>query len=522
MFFTGHENVHGYQVDTDSPRGRGARTSIVGYFEGDPNGADSQFYDDLDKLYAMYGLERPGSGISLYLTFSPSNTPTYNFFPNQKRPKDGTTQSAISRLQKQLVIDLLSRFECHFIPSEKSMRELIDDVLTPFIRGVVVSVLQPLLGAVEEKLEDVASNITSALSDCGAAELAAAFGFRGGSLENVLSDFEFFLSDPYKTPLSRKGQGIQSLAFMAALQWVTDMETDNGKRSIWLVEEPESFLHPQLSHSATKLLFKLGQSSTLAMTSHSMAFVPHDPKRVIGTSLDADGCTQIATFRSHEKATAALRRGLGLRFSDYFSLGTTTVLTEGQSDSEYLRWFLNLSLSWDGCEWPTLRAATISDRGGASHLAGFVRANYEILRKEQPTVSLFDGDEAGIRAVSDLSGYFNGIGIPFHPNREYVYVRSGFAIEGLFPDAWMNDAHAANPNHFSEFQVDASNVIVKYRIKDNSKSSISNTMRSRAEEESDDGWAIQWKAVCVALDRSLAKQREILSDSTGVEPTEVA
>lgn len=514
MFFTGHDNVHGYQVSTDSPRGRGARTSIVGYFEGDPESEDSQFYEDLDKLYGMYDLERPGDSISLYLTFSPSNTPTYNFFPNQKRPKDGTTQSAISRLQKQLVIDLLSEFECHFIPSEKSMRELVDDVLTPFIRGVVVDVLQPLLGAVEEKLDNVAANITTALSECGAADLSAAFGFRGGSLENVLSDFEFFLSDPYKTPLSRKGQGIQSLAFMAALQWVTDMESANGKRSIWLIEEPESFLHPQLSHSATRLLAKLGRSSTLAMTSHSMAFVPHDPRRVIGTTLDQDGCTQIESFKSHEKATGALRRGLGLKFSDYFSLGTTTVLTEGQTDSEYLRWFLDSTKTWEGCEWQTLRSATISDRGGASHLAGFIRANYEILRKEQPTVSLFDGDEAGVNAVSGLSAYFNGIGVPFHPNREYVYVRSGYAIEGLFPDDWMSDAHKDNPNHFSDFQVDASDVIVKYRIKDNSKSSISHSMRSRAEGESGDAWAVKWRAVCSALDKSLQKQNDILRTSS--------
>lgn len=510
MFFTGHENVHDYRVDVDSPRGKGARTSIVGYFEGDPGGEDSSFYADLDKLYAMYSLSRPSTGVALYLTFSPSNTPVYNFFPNQRRPQDGTAQSAISRLQKQLVIDLLSRFQCHFIPSEKSMRELVDEVLSPFIRNVVVRVLEPLLGEVKKELDSVAQNINSALASSGAKDLSASFDFRGGSLDSVLSSFDFFLSDPYKTPLSRKGQGIQSLAFMAALQWVTDMERARGQQSIWLIEEPESFLHPQLSHNATKLLRDLGRSSTLAMSSHSMAFVPHDPKCVIGTSLGADGYTEIQTFKSHEKATNALRRGLGLKFADYFSLGAVTVLTEGQSDSEYLRWFLAASADWDQCEWPSLRAATVSDRGGASHLAGFVRANYEILRKEQPTVSLFDGDEAGVKAVSDLSSYFNNIEVPFHPNREYVYVRAGYAIEGLFPDAWMKEAHAENPKHFSDFQVDAAEDIVKYRIKDNAKGSISHFMRSRAGTLEDREWAARWITVCAALDRALDTQRRLL------------
>lgn len=517
MFFTGHENQHGYLVEDDSPRGKGARTSIVGYFEGDPNADDAEFYEDLDKLYGMYGLERPGPGISLYLTFSPTSNPVYNFFPNQKRPSDGATQSAISRLQKQLVIDLLSEFECHFIPSEKSMRELIDDVLTPFIRGVVVGVLEPLLGEIEQKLDDVSRNITTALTNSGVDGMSASFGFKGGSLEHMLSNFDFFMSDPYKTPLERKGQGIQSLAFMAALQWVTDMEAAKGRRSIWLVEEPESFLHPKLSHSATRLLEKLGESSTLVMTSHSMAFVPQDPRRVIGTSLDADGCTTIETFRSHEKATAALRQGLGLRFADYFSLGISTVLTEGQSDSEFIRWFLTLSESWAGCSWPDLRAATISDRGGASQLSGFVRANYEILRKEQPTISLFDGDDAGQRAVSDLSAYFSNIGVPFNPNREYIYVRNGFAIEGVFPDEWMKEIHASNPTYYSDFQVDAGEEVVKYRIKDGSKSTVGTRLRERAEAAEDQEWAGRWRIVCNALDSALRKQRTMLAAESAVE-----
>ncbi len=514
MFFTGHDNAHGYDVTVDSPRGKGARTSIVGYFEGDPNGEDSAFYNDVDKLYSMYGLDRVNDSIALYLTFSPSNTPVYNFFPNQKRPRDGATQSAISRLQKQLVIDLLDEFACYFIPSEKSINELINDVLTPLVRGVVATVLEPLMGDIKEKLDGVSQNITTALESSGVSGVSASFGLHGGSMESMLSDFDLYLSDPYTTPFARKGQGIQSLAFMATLQWVTDMGAKRGQKSVWLVEEPESFLHPQLAHNATRLLRRLGSSSNLVMTSHSMSFVPHEPRCVIGTSLDTEGGTVLTTFKSHEKATAALRKGLGLKFADYFSLGTITVLTEGQTDSEYLRWFLRLSEDWDDCEWPHLRQATVSDRGGASHLAGFVRANFEILRNEQPTVSLFDADDAGVKAVSDLSAYFNNMGIPFNSNVEYVYVRSGFAIEGLFPDEWMTKAYTDRPSRFTDFQVDAAEQVVRYRIRDNAKGSIGNEMLARAEQSDDIVWSVRWRAVCSALDSALSKQADKLLDAS--------
>ena len=510
MLFTGHDNSHAYSVAQDSPQGKGARTSIVGYFDGDPESEDGVFYADLDRLYSLYGLDRPSPSVALYLTFSPSGNPTYNFFPNQKRPSDGATQSSISRLQRQLVTDLLGSFTCHFIPSEKSMRELVDGVLTPFVREVVVGVLRPLLGDIQAELDSVSQNITAALNRSGVEGIEASFGFQGGSLDTMLSGFDFYLSDPYKTPLARKGQGTQSLAFMAALHWVTQKERASGGRPIWLIEEPESFLHPELSHSATHLLESLGQSSTVVMSSHSMAFVPHDPRRVIGTTLDGDGTTTLEYFASHEKATAALRRGLGLRFSDYFSLGTSTVLAEGQSDSDYLRWFLRGSAEWNGCEWTELRAATLSDRGGASQLAGFIRANYEILRREQPTVSLFDGDEAGIRAVSDLSRYFQNVGVQFNPNREYVYVRSGFAIEGLFPDEWIIEYHNSHPDRFHEFQVDAAGVLMRFRLKDNSKTSFSNAMKTRAQGADPSGWALRWVTVCAALDKALQVQREVI------------
>jgi hypothetical protein len=512
MFFTGYDNDHKYSVDDDSPRGKGARTSIVGYFTGDSQGTDAPFYGELDRLYSMYDLERPGESVALYLTFSPSGTPAYNFFPNQKRPKDGTVQSSISRLQKQLVTDLLSQFHCHFIPSEKSMRELVDDVLTPFVQSVVVGVLEPLLGKIESELDDVSKNITTALATSGVEGLTASFGFQGGSVDNMLSGFDFYLSDPYKTPLARKGQGTQSLAFMAALQWVSDKESESNRRSIWLIEEPESFLHPELSHNATQLLDVLGQTSTVVMTSHSMAFVPHDPARVIGTQLDADGCTTVQMFNSHEKATATLRKGLGLRFADYFSLGTSTVLTEGQSDSVYIRWFLEQSKEWGDCEWPHLRAASIADRGGASQLAGFVRANYEILKREQPTVSLFDGDEAGVKAVSDLSAYFNRMEIPFNSNQEYVDVRSGFAIEGLFPDQWIIDHHAESAGQFLDLQQDAGDTLVKFRLKDHSKTSFANALRGRAEKDDGKEWADRWIVVCMALDKALKIQGNKLKE----------
>ncbi|WP_232085271.1 AAA family ATPase [Arthrobacter sp. SO5] len=508
-FFTGHDNMVGYSVDLDSPNGSSAvRTSLVGTFEGDDTGADIadlQIYQALDRLFDLYSLERTTSSFPLYLSFSGTGSPVYAFFPNQRRPGDKGQQASISRIQRQLVTDLLSRFEIHYIPSAKSIKELYGDVLVPFMKAAVVRALEPQLENVKKELATVASKVTGSLKSAGIDNLHASFDFEGGSIENALSGFDFYMEDPFRTRLDRKGQGVQSAAFMATLLWVTEEEQLRGRSPIWLIEEPESYLHPGLTKSALSLLSKLSDSAALVCTTHSMAFVPQDQARVVGTVVE-DGLTVVKTFTSHQKATEAIRKGLGVAFSDYFSFGERTVLVEGQTDGHLIRWFLAVSQGKEGCEWPALRGAHIADRGGASELAGFLRANYSLLRQERPVISLFDGDDAGIKAVNGLSGFFGNAGDPFVANREFVFTRSGFSIEGLFPDEWVLEVHKDSPNHFKQFLIDPNNALMGFAVVDGKKESVINKLTARAEQVAFEDWSERWRNLSSALDGALEIQ----------------
>lgn len=507
MFFTGHENAMGYQVEHDSPNGSSrVRTSLVGSFDGDDSGedpADAQIYQALDKLFELYGRERTSSSFPLYLSFAGTATPVYAFFPNQKRPNDRGQQASISRIQRQLVTELLARFEIHYIPSAKSIKELFGDVLVPFMKAAVVRVLEPQLDKVKEELASIAHDVTTSLKTAGIDNLRASFEFEGGSIENALSGFDFYLEDPYRTRLDRKGQGVQSAAFMATLLWVTREERSRGKSPVWLLEEPESYLHPGLTRSAVALLGDLASSAGVVCTTHSMAFVPQDPHQVVGTVIE-DGSTIVRSFVSHKKATEAIRLGLGVTFSDYFSFGERTVLVEGQTDGDLIRWFLEASVEEPDCEWPLLRGAYISDRGGASELAGFLRANYSLLRSERPVISLFDGDDAGIRAVSGLSSFFSQTGEPFDANREFVFTRKGFAIEGMFPDDWIVALHIESPNHFGPFLVDSVGTLMGFSTRN--KTSVINKLIARAEITDFEAWSGHWKALASAMNSALAVQ----------------
>lgn len=138
-------------------------------------------------------------------------------------------------------------------------------------------------------------------------------------------------------------------------------------------------------------------------------------------------------------------------------------------------------------------------------MAGFIRANYSLIRAERAAVSLLDGDDAGVKAVKDLNAYFSGVGEAFDANREYVVVRNGFAIEGLFPDSWIQDIHVEKPDWFREYIEDAGGALVSFAIK-GSKDSVINRLKAQGEGTPFDDWSAHWKVICKALDGALAVQ----------------
>lgn len=286
---------------------------------------------------------------------------------------------------------------------------------------------------------------------------------------------------------------------------MTQQEQSRGKQVIWLLEEPESYLHPELSRSALRLLDRLRDHSILLLTTHALAFVPQDPKMVAGTVLE-DHRTHVVTLPTYVEATQRLRLALGVRFSDYYNLGEYNLLLEGQSDRRMVEWLLGV-IPEATRPWVTLRQAHRLDFGGVRHLSGFLRATYALIKDERSCVSVFDGDPAGEKERRDLQAYFGQRGITFQPNLQYLSVRARFAIEGLFPDPWIIDLHDEHPGWFEDFSVDTVGDLEPFRIKDNQKSHVADLLMARAEAEPDDTWAKRWLAFGDAADDALVKVR---------------
>lgn len=513
VFFTGYDNTYGYMREMDLTFGVGAaRTSIIATFDGDLI-TDRAIYEALNELHALQGTTQNGTQITLTLYFTDTNTPVYGFFPNVRRPQAGTQAAQYSKTHKSLVTALLNSYSLHYMPSAKSVEQIYEDLLTPFLRRKVSRVIEPYIADIKQSLADAATALNEELISAQLSGFSASFSLPSESIEELVSGFDFMINDPQKTPIHEKGMGIQTTALLATFRWITKQEMDSGKTVLWLIEEPESYLHPNLATNCNSILENLAEDAIVIKTTHSMAFVPQDPSHVRGTVLNNRNHTEIKEYSSFNESVSSIRTALGIKFGDFYNLSKYNIFVEGKSDREIFQWLIE-KIPPEEYAWECLRKANFEDFGGVKHLSGFLRATYQFIKDEQACIAVFDGDDAGEIERRALQNYFGQKDIPFQANEHFVSVRSRFAIEGLFPDQWIISIHSEHPNWFETFSVDASGELEPFKIKDNKKENIQSKLMTIADSQSGIEWANRFCQVCSVLDESLNRLSQGLARRT--------
>ena len=481
MLYTGLENVNGYSRAKDLSLGKGReQTTLVATFEKSADADDALIakYDQLLELYAP-ARGRDGDQIVLQLIFSDRGNPTYRLSSESTSKVAREHQATHSRLLRDLVSDLISSTSVHFVPSSNSSEDLFRELVSPLMKRSIVSALTNEIAAMMSALSTVSTELTAIIEAAGLPGYKVDFDLPGQSEGAFLSHFDFFLADPARTSAFVKGRGIQALAMLACFAWIAEKETAAGKSSLWLIEEPESYLHPELYSTALGLLARIEQHGQVIRTTHALTMVPHDAEAIVGTALSGSGNTAIRKFTTTTEATTALRGSLGVKFADFFGLGPENVFTEGDSDIELLKWAVS-SLGGDTV-YPRLTTAHFRSFGGVKNLEGFLHANYLHIRPETPTVSLFDGDDAGLKAIRAVQGYLGNHGSGFEAGVDYAITRTGHAIEGLFPDDYLTQLHEENPSWFIEWIPDPSGVVASFRLEDGAKTQAQAWLRARAD-----------------------------------------
>lgn len=503
-FFTGYDNSYNYSLENDAPfYEKNTRTSLTCFFILDDG--DNERYDELMKLRELLKIDENEKSFFINLYFSPSSKPIYQLYPGISRPKDATEKAKFSISQKKFIISILDTFQWYYIPSNKSIKELYDNFITPFIRKKIAKVLDSYDFEIKESIATLTDSMNKVLLDIGIDNIETSMEYPNNNIEKFISGLDLYVKDESSTSIFQKGMGIQAVVLLSAFKWITEEQKD--KHVLWLIEEPETFLHPNLADKCSKLLESLTEISTVIKTTHALNFIPSNIKNIQGVELNKDGNTIIKRYLTHKDATDKIRTSLGVKFSDFFSLSNKNIFLEGETDRMYMEYIFDKFSTELIDIFPTLleKDVLFKDFTGVSDMKGFLKANYALMKDEVAIVSLFDGDDAGDKSVRELAGYFRNKG-GYNSNKDYVLIPNKMAIESLFPDEWIKEAYENEEVWFEHYQVDAGDVISFFDIRDKSKKAYMEYMFRKIDESQDLEWLNKFKVVFGALNKALELQ----------------
>ena len=197
---------------------------------------------------------------------------------------------------------------------------------------------------------------------------------------------EVVVDDGSPTSLSRKGDGVQSLAALSLMRHASQTGA-KGKAIILAIEEPESHLHPNAIHQLRTVLGEIAKLHQVIITTHCPLFVDRT---------DASANILVSANRANPATSIQqIRDVMGIRLADNLSAAEVMLLVEGEEDRRSLKALLSHHSA-------TLGKALQSGHLGIDTLVGGGNLPYKLTQVRDAmcrTHALMDFDESGRTAV---------------------------------------------------------------------------------------------------------------------------
>lgn len=348
-------------------------------------------------------------------------------YPNGTLQYTYTNAKGLRKSNTELVIPLIQMVQayvdCSYIPAIKDYKTIINSAMMRKIvaatfqgwgKGIQVStalgkhkqrfqkVLDQLQTILDGSGEDVSQIVNSALPKIKRLDFSLPYNDLGDFLGKLnLEITEDGLTE--KIGLDGEGSGIQSFTIFSMLRLLFLLRPKNTYKKtqfIWLIEEPETFMHHDLQRKTYAKLREYSDEGQIFVTTHSPVFL--DKKNASHAfHVTKDGtATQIETI-----STATLMKvvggSLGVSLQDFTDFNRFNILVEGDGDVKILT-ALN-ELFWRQGDTTVLNLAEckITSCNGANSIPHFFSL-YSIFSRYANFLAIFDRDAAGMNAYQVL------------------------------------------------------------------------------------------------------------------------
>ncbi|MGE3144905.1 MAG: ATP-dependent endonuclease [Pseudorhodoplanes sp.] len=326
-------------------------------------------------------------------------------------PKQGRGQKVLNSKANQIAAFIAGKIEIQYIPAVRTAESsltIVDDLVSRELEKIEANpkyqqALAEIAALQEPILDDLSQKITATMKEflpnIAQAKILILDDDRNVALRGIS---EMNVDDGAETPLDYKGDGVQSLAAIALMRHVSQMQ-HQGKDVLIALEEPESHLHPLAIRQLRKVLMELS-------TRHQVVITTHNP--IFTNRSDIHQNIIVSQNRAYSAASVKdVRQVLGVRLDDNLSSAEVVLIVEGEEDRIALKSILSSMDSELNKEIKSGRIA-IDVLGGASNLSHRIRLHTEAMCK----VHVFlDDDGAGKQAykLAQQDGIIEASGVNF-------------------------------------------------------------------------------------------------------------
>jgi predicted ATP-dependent endonuclease of OLD family len=329
--------------------------------------------------------------------------------------------------QRKTFPELIERIQeyvnCIYIPSIKDYRTVID---AQMMRKIVGATFQgwgrgrygsKTIGEQKEKFKKLLAEIQSVLDESGnyvSGIISSvvpsiekfAFSLPYDHLEDFLGRLLFTIKEKHlneSITLGSVGSGVQSFAIFSMLRLLHEIRPTNTHRKskfIWLIEEPETFMHHDLQRKTYEKLKSYSQDGHIFISTHSPVFVD---KHDFGSSflVTHNGKSTELSYITTNNLRDVIAGNLGVSFADFFEFGRFNVLVEGESDRKLLTELNKLFESSGEAGIIDLDQTEFLVCGTVNAISHFYHM-YNTFNRYADFIAVFDRDDPGIRERTKL------------------------------------------------------------------------------------------------------------------------
>ena len=317
---------------------------------------------------------------------------------------------------------ILEYVHCTYVPAIKDYRAVLN---TEMMRKIVAATFQgwgkglvgsKSLGEQKDKFEKIltdlqnvldgtASFVTTSLKEAMPTVDGFQFSLPYGNLEDFLGKLLFQITESDLSDsitLENVGSGIQGFTIYTMLRLLHEIRPKNafrGSQFVWLIEEPETFMHHDLQRKTYERLRKYAQDGPILITTHSPVFMDKELFDNTWSVTRVKAATNVERVTTKNLLTV-IGGQLGVSLSDFLTLKRFNVLVEGDTDRDILLTLNELFGKHGTRPLATERLGFISC-GAASAIPHFYNL-YNVFNQYADFAALFDRDKAGIEARDNL------------------------------------------------------------------------------------------------------------------------